>query len=56
MKSGENFAIKLDGTGILSDDQIIKEVTKNGKYSEMIRYKLATLERENFNKEFGNIA
>lgn len=56
MKSGENFAIKLSGTGILSNDQIIKEVTKNGKYSEMIRYKLATLERGNFAEEFGDFA
>ena len=54
MKSGENFAIKLDGTGIITNAEILKIVSSDGKYSSMIRNNLSALERGDYQLEFGN--
>ncbi|MEW6702483.1 MAG: glutamate synthase large subunit, partial [Bacteroidota bacterium] len=54
MKSGENFAIKLDGSGIISNEEITKIVSGNGKYSRMIKNNLSALERGKDDEEFGN--
>ena len=53
MKSGENFAIKLDGTGIINNKQIAELVAKADKYSEKVKSHLQILERGNDTEEFG---
>ncbi|MDR3611204.1 MAG: glutamate synthase large subunit [Ignavibacteriaceae bacterium] len=53
MKSGENFAIKLDGSGIISNDKITEMVSSKRNYSRMIENKLSILERGNDIDEFG---
>ncbi len=54
MKAGENFAIKLDGSGIIPNNEIVKIVSSNGKYSKMLKNNLSALERGNAEAEFGN--
>ncbi len=54
MKAGENFAIKLDGSGIIPNNEIVKIVSSNGRYSRMLRNNLSALERRNADEEFGN--
>jgi glutamate synthase domain-containing protein 2/glutamate synthase domain-containing protein 1/glutamate synthase domain-containing protein 3 len=53
MKSGENFAIKLDGSGIISNDKITEMVSRKRNYSMMIENKLSILARGNDYDEFG---
>lgn len=54
MKAGENFAIKLDGSGIIPNKEIVKIVSSDGKYSKMLKNNLAAMERGNPEEEFGN--
>lgn len=53
MKSGENFAIKLDGSGIMTNKEITENVAQNDKYSEKVKSHLSALERGNDYEEFG---
>lgn len=56
MKSGENFAIKLDGTGIITNAEIKELVAKNDKYSEKVKNHLDVLKRGNDIEEFGEFS
>jgi len=53
MKSGENFAIKLDGSGIITNKKITEIIAQNDNYSEKVKNHLAVLERGNDVEEFG---
>lgn len=56
MKSGENFAIKLDGSGIMTNKEITENVAQNDKYSEKVKSHLSALERGDDFEEFGGFA
>jgi glutamate synthase domain-containing protein 2/glutamate synthase domain-containing protein 1/glutamate synthase domain-containing protein 3 len=56
MRYGENFALKLDGGGILSNREIINQVANKKNYSELIQTNLSTLERKSEYEEFGDFA
>jgi glutamate synthase domain-containing protein 2/glutamate synthase domain-containing protein 1/glutamate synthase domain-containing protein 3 len=56
MKSGENFAIKLDGSGILTNKDIVNIVTGDGKYSRMLQNNLSAIERGLNVEEFGDFS
>ncbi len=56
MKSGENFAIKIDGSGIINNKEITEFISKNDKYSEKVRTHLSILKRENDTEEFSSFA
>ncbi len=56
MKSGENFAIRLDGTGVMNNYEITKNVASLDKYSEKVKSHLSNLERMNDSGEFGGFA
>lgn len=53
MKSGENFAINLDGSGIIDNNKISKIVANSDKYSEKVKSHLEILERGSNAEEFG---
>jgi glutamate synthase (NADPH/NADH) large chain len=52
MKSGENFAIQLDGSGIISNKEITEMVSQNDHYSEKVKNHLAILKRGTHAEEF----
>lgn len=54
MKSGENLALRLDGRGLVTNEEIISEVTREGFYSRLIRENLVALERGSAADEFGS--
>ncbi len=56
MKSGENFAIKLDGSGVVSNKEIIEHVAASKNYSQMIKENLAALHRKSNLEEFGEFS
>ena len=56
MKSGENFAIKLDGSGFISNKEITEMVSKNDKYSDKVKNHLAVIERGSVEEEFGELS
>jgi glutamate synthase domain-containing protein 2/glutamate synthase domain-containing protein 1/glutamate synthase domain-containing protein 3 len=56
MKSGENFAVKLDGSGIIPNEKITSMVSSTKNYSRMIESKLLTLDRGSDFDEFGSFA
>ncbi|MCH7722733.1 MAG: glutamate synthase large subunit [Bacteroidetes bacterium] len=56
MKAGENFAVRLDGSGIISDDEILNQVIKNGSYSETIKNNLVSIDRMSNQEEFNEFS
>jgi len=56
MKSGETFAFDLQKNIIIGNSEIIKSITKNGKYSELIASDLIRLSRGNNFEEFDEFA
>jgi glutamate synthase (NADPH/NADH) large chain len=56
MKAGENFAVKLDDGKIVSDDEILKQVIKNGSYSDTIKNNLVSIDRISDEEEFGEFS
>ncbi|HEX9653958.1 MAG TPA: glutamate synthase central domain-containing protein, partial [bacterium] len=53
MKAGENFAIRLQDGKMLSNDEIIREIIQDGKYSRMIGSGMIALHRGSDSEEFG---
>jgi glutamate synthase (NADPH/NADH) large chain len=56
MKSGENFAIRLDGSGIINNKEITEIVANSDNYSEKVKNHLAVLDRGNAVEEFGDFS
>jgi glutamate synthase domain-containing protein 2/glutamate synthase domain-containing protein 1/glutamate synthase domain-containing protein 3 len=56
MKADENFAVQLDGGKIISDDEILKQVIKNGRYSESNKNNLVSIDRISDEEEFGEFS
>jgi len=56
MKSGENFAIKLDGSGIITNKEITEQVSRKENFSEKVKNHLEILQRGNEVEEFGDFS
>jgi len=56
MKSGENFAIKLNGSGVMTNKEITDIIAHNDEYSEKIKSNLSALHRGNAFEEFGEFS
>ncbi len=56
MMSGEIFAVALDGSGIISNQQIKADVAGSGPYSQLIGNSFMTLQRGDNQLEFGDFA
>jgi glutamate synthase (NADPH/NADH) large chain/glutamate synthase (ferredoxin) len=56
MKAGENFAVQLDCGKIISDDEILRQVIKNGRYSESNKNNLVSIDRISDEEEFGEFS
>jgi glutamate synthase (NADPH/NADH) large chain/glutamate synthase (ferredoxin) len=53
MTSGEIFAIALDGSGILDDEQIKKRISEAAPYSQLISANFKVIQRGSDDEEFG---
>ncbi len=53
MHSGENLLVKLDGSGIVSSETIVGQVTMDSHYTKILDNTLIELERGNDIEEFG---